>query len=177
MFDCVYDFGCDVFQLVVEVFVCLVLVMVFDVLYVWNDWMCMFFFGVDEVVIMVVLDFVNLCNVKNMFDVLKKFCLNDKLFYLIINQVGMLKCLEILSVDFVDFLGVQLIVVIFFEVQFFGNVVNSGCMIVEIDFKVLVVEIFLQIVYVVMGCIIVKCQKGSSFVKMFVLFNCVKSKV
>lgn len=66
----IYDYSEKMFELLIDIMWMSILYVVFDIFYIWNVWVKNILMNVDEIVLVVEFDLVNLCNVKNMIDLL-----------------------------------------------------------------------------------------------------------
>ena len=161
-----YDFDGDAFKGIIETAQRSAPLLVLDVPHAWTSWTRATLSSADEVVITATPELANLRNTKNLVDMLRKLRPNDKPPHLVLNQVGMPKRPEIATADFVEPLGLEVLAVIPFEPQLFGNAANNGRMLGEMDAKSPIVSTMSHMAHVLTGRAEVKARKGAGISKL-----------
>jgi pilus assembly protein CpaE len=164
--DRTYDFDGDAFKGIIETAQRSAPLLVLDVPHAWTNWTRATLSSADEVVITATPELANLRNTKNLVDMLRKLRPNDKPPHLVLNQVGMPKRPEIATADFVEPLGLEVLAVIPFEPQLFGNAANNGRMLGEMDAKSPIVGTMSHMAHVLTGRAEVKARKGAGISKL-----------
>ncbi|MCO6051444.1 CpaE family protein [Mesorhizobium sp. RP14(2022)] len=164
--DRTYDFDGDAFKGIIETAQRSAPLLVLDVPHAWTSWTRATLSSADEVVITATPELANLRNTKNLVDMLRKLRPNDKPPHLVLNQVGMPKRPEIATADFVEPLGLEVLAVIPFEPQLFGNAANNGRMLGEMDAKSPIVGTMSHMAHVLTGRAEVKARKGAGISKL-----------
>ena len=155
----VYDFDADAFTQIIDTAQRSAPLLVLDVPHVWTGWSKATLMKADEIVITATPELANLRNTKNLVDMLKRLRPNDAPPKLIINQSGVPKRPEIGIGDFSEPLGITPMAVIPFDPQLFGNAINNGRMLGEIDATHAVVHTINEMAHVLTGRSEIKAKK------------------
>ncbi|MBL0848659.1 MAG: CtpF protein [Candidatus Liberibacter ctenarytainae] len=166
-----YDFEDNVMSPIIEVLQRSFPITILDVPHLWNKWNRDILVSSDKVVITTSLDLVGLRNSKNLIDILRILRPNDKLPYLILNQVGMPKRPEIAVDDFCSPLGIKPSFVVPFDSSVFGAAANSGKMIHELDSKSSIAAIFANFAHILADRVTIDKPKDSIYGKIKSIFR------
>ncbi|HUG61997.1 MAG TPA: CpaE family protein [Methylomirabilota bacterium] len=161
--DRAYDFEEETFVNLIDVARAGIPNVVLDIPHQWSGWVRRTLGLLDEVVITATPDLASLRNAKNLVDQLKVMRPNDAPPRYVVNQVGVPKRPEIKSDDFAKAFGYPPVAIIPFEPALFGTAANNGQMIVEINAKSPVADMFQQIAQVVSGRAETRGAKKSTF--------------
>lgn len=130
-----FEISPDAVDVVLDVVRQNVPVVAVDLPHTWTPWVKRVLLQADEIVITAIPDLANLRNTKNLIDLLKQNRANDSSPQLVLNMVGMPKRPEIPVKDFVAAVGIEVLQVIEFDSENFGQVSNNGQMIEEFSSK------------------------------------------
>lgn len=151
MLDRTYDFEGDAFAQIIEIAQRTAPLLVLDVPHIWSAWSKNVLMQADEVVITATPELANLRNTKNLLDTLRKLRPNDGPPHLILNQAGVPKRPEISADDFAEPLDLAPMAVIPFDPALFGNSVNNGRMLGEMDAQHAIVRTIGEISHMLTG--------------------------
>ena len=108
---------------------------VVDLPHTWTAWTKSVLLQADEVIITATPDLANLRNAKNIVDLLQEHRRNDSRPHLVMNMVNMPKRPEISVKEFETALNLNVMSVIDFDAETFGQAANNGQMIEEMSSK------------------------------------------
>lgn len=165
MLDRPYDFSRTSFEPVIDLLQRNAPFVVLDVPHGWNEWTRGVLADADEIVVCATPDLASLRNTKNLFEAIRKLRPNDKIPYLILNQVNMPKRPEIAPDDFCEPLTTSPLAVISFDPALFGNAANSGRMLQEVDPKGQIVDILADVSHVLAARTPPKKARSGPFAK------------